>query len=164
MTEYCLYYLRKAFLVALLATSSAMSAQDLKAVNETIDLGKIAYRQPATARFELYNNGDKVLLVDDVRTNCGCTVVDYPKHPVQQGRSFVLSATYDAKQMGHFEKLIAVYVNGMKEPYMLRLKGIVVEHVDKPITTVKEMVAKPAVDKGRNSKKKKIKKRKKNAV
>lgn len=107
-------------------------AQEFTPEKSVVDVEKVAFKQPVTVRFKLWNKGNKPLQIADVRTNCGCTVVSYPRKPVQAGHACNVMATYDAKQMGHFEKTLGVYVQGTDKPLMLRLKGIVVEKVDKP--------------------------------
>lgn len=121
---------RKGLLPLCLLASMAVSAQDIATEMSTIDLGRVLFRQPATATFELRNSGKTDLNIDQVRTNCGCTVVDFPSRSVPEGQAFILNATYDAKQLGHFEKLVGIYANGAKEPFILRLKGIVVSPDD----------------------------------
>ncbi|MBP3757845.1 MAG: DUF1573 domain-containing protein [Prevotella sp.] len=105
------------------------SAQKITTDNETIDCGKIVYNQPATVNFELKNKGGSKLVIKDVRTSCGCTTVDYPRTPVEGGASFTVSATYDARQLGHFFKQVAIYSNASSEPTYLTMTGVVVEKV-----------------------------------
>jgi hypothetical protein len=133
------------------------SAQEFTPEKSVVDVEKVAFKQPVTVRFKLWNKGNKPLQIADVRTNCGCTVVSYPRKPVQAGHACNVMATYDAKQMGHFEKTLGVYVQGNDKPLMLRLKGIVVEKVDKPAV----IPAKNLPNQDKNSKKKKKKDKKK---
>lgn len=107
-----------------------MHAQGLKAEQESIDLGRVAYKTPVTASFKIVNKGKNELRINDVRTNCGCVVAELKHRKIGKGKSITLSATYDAKQLGHFEKVIAVYADELQEPYMVRMKGVVVADVD----------------------------------
>lgn len=134
-------------------------AQEFTPEKSVVDVEKVAFKQPVTVRFKLWNKGNKPLQIADVRTNCGCTIVSYPRKPVQAGHACNVMATYDAKQMGHFEKTLGVYVQGNDKPLMLRLKGIVVEKVDKPAAIPAKNLPNP--DKNSKKKKKKDKKKQK---
>ena len=111
-----------------LATLSA-SAQHIEAKSHVINLGQVAFRQPVVAEYELHNKSSHATKIWKVYTSCGCTTADYPKDNIQGGADFTLRVTYDANQMGHFEKEIAVYTNNGINPLVLTLKGIVVEEV-----------------------------------
>ncbi len=116
-------------LTCLSVLALAGNAQKITTDNETIDCGKVVYNQPATVNFELKNKGGSKLVIKDVRTSCGCTTVDYPRTPVEGGESFTVSATYDARQLGHFFKQVAIYSNASDEPMYLTMTGVVVEKI-----------------------------------
>lgn len=110
-------------LVALAAQAQKLTVRD----GDKKDVGQVTYRQPVTATFELKNKGLRKLRIDDVRVSCGCLAVDYPKGDIGANDNFTLKLTYDARQMGHFEKTAAIYANGSRKPLYLTLKGVVVE-------------------------------------
>lgn len=120
-------YIKKLMLTVACTTmvGSAM-AQRITTKHPVVDLGRVIYRQPVTADFQLRNSGKTDLVVNEVRTNCGCTVAKFPRQTIQKGKDFIVSATYDAKQLGHFEKLVGVFVDGSKEPFIVTMKGVVV--------------------------------------
>lgn len=103
-------------------------AQHLTAKNEVIDCGNVMYEQPVTACFEMSNSGG-TLFITDVRTSCGCIGAEYPKSPVRDGGKFNITATYDARQLGHFSKDIAVYTNASDKPLYLTMRGVVVDEM-----------------------------------
>lgn len=109
-----------------LCVSIAM-AQRIGVSGDMIDCGQVIFRSPVTTEFEISNNGNKPLIITKVRTDCGCTVVDYPKEPILKGQKVALRATYDAKLLGHFYKQIGIYSNADDEPTMLTIRGIVVD-------------------------------------
>ncbi|WP_315403966.1 DUF1573 domain-containing protein [Hoylesella saccharolytica] len=117
-----------AVMLPLFAISNA-SAQKMEATNSTIDCGQIVYNKPITVEFEVRNKGNKALRIQSVRKSCGCTEIDYPQSNISAGTLFKVRTTYDAAQMGHFEKQVELYGEGGKESLMLTLKGIVVEEV-----------------------------------
>ena len=123
------------------------NAQTIVTDNEVIDLGNIIYETPSTATFQLKNNGHEPLVLQDVKTSCGCTKAEYPKQPIQPGESFSISATYDARQLGHFLKDIALYSNVSPKPYYLSIRGVVVEELVDFTGTYPFTIADVSVDK-----------------
>lgn len=121
----------KILLISLLSLvcSLSASAQQLEARSSTINLGQVAFRQPAYAEYEIVNKSNHSTKIWKVYTSCGCATADYPKENIQAGATFTVRVTYDANTMGHFEKEIGVYTNNGLQPLMLKLKGIVVEEV-----------------------------------
>lgn len=102
------------------------AAQKLVAEKATIDVGRTGYCTPVTAVFEFRNKGGRKMRIEKVAPDCYCTVVEYPKGEL--GERFQIRMTYDAKQLGHFDKQAAVYASGSKKPLYLRMKGVVLEH------------------------------------
>lgn len=91
------------------------------------DFGKITQNEPVTTRFEFTNNGSAPLIITNVKGSCGCTVTDYSSEPVMPGQKGYVSATYNAKAMGVFNKSITVTSNAFGEPTkVLFIKGEVV--------------------------------------
>lgn len=118
------------FCVAALAlTGGRAEAQRITTTSQVIDCGQVLFRKPVTAHFELTNEGEGTFTIKSVDTSCGCTEVEYPKGIISENKPFVISATYDAKQMGHFEKFIDIYTSGASLPYTLTMRGIVVEEI-----------------------------------
>lgn len=104
------------------------SAQRIVATNTTIDCGRVGFEQPVTATYELRNKGKRRLVIESVRTDCGCTAVDFPKE-VAAGDNFTIKMTYDARQLGHFHKMAAIKSNASEQPLYLTMKGVVLAEV-----------------------------------
>lgn len=100
------------------------SAQRLTVKTTTIDVGTTGYEQPVTATFEMRNKGLRRLVIESVKPDCGCTKVEYPKE-VGMGERFTIRLTYDARQLGHFQKMCQVKSNGTKKPFYLTMTGVV---------------------------------------
>ncbi len=121
---------KKYILMPLLAMAACpLFAQRITTSTEVIDCGQVMYNQPVTATFKLQNKGREDLMIQEVETSCGCTQADYPRQAIGGGKDFTVSATYDARQLGHFVKQILVFSNGSKEPLMLTLRGVVVTEI-----------------------------------
>ena len=89
----------------------------------THEFGVVLWKHPATATFQIKNDGDKPLVISNVTTSCGCTVADWTKEPIAPGATGVVTSTFDAKALGHFYKDIGVYCNASARPIYLMLGG-----------------------------------------
>ena len=120
----------RTLILSLVALASLdASAQRISAKNEIIDCGDVLYESPVTVKFELTNKGNE-LTIDHVRVGCGCTTVDYPRQPINRGDAFTVTATYDARQLGHFEKEVALFCNSSSKPFFLKMRGVVVDELN----------------------------------
>lgn len=106
-----------------------VAAQRVAVSNQVIDCGQVVYMKPVTAQFELVNEGKGNVTIKGVEKSCGCTTVSYPRGPITENKPFVVSATYDARMLGHFEKYIDLYTTGASLPITLTIKGVVVDEV-----------------------------------
>ncbi|MBM6993709.1 MAG: DUF1573 domain-containing protein [Prevotella sp.] len=121
---------KKHITVALLAlTFVSAGAQEITTESKVIDCGQVVFKHPVTAEFEMKNSGGQPLTITNVRTSCGCTTVSYPQNAIPAGATFTVSATYDAKQMGHFDKQIGIYSNASGDPTILSVRGVVVGEI-----------------------------------
>ena len=98
--------------------------QKLVVENATVNAGRTGYLQPITATFELRNKSLRKLVIESVKPDCGCTAVEYPKE-VGANDKFTIKLTYDAKMLGHFQKMAVVTSNGSKKPVWLTMRGVV---------------------------------------
>ena len=103
-----------------------VAAQKLIVEKTTVDVGRTGWKQPVTAVFEFKIKGSRKVRIENVRPDCSCTVVEYPKGDV--GEKFQIKMTYDAKQLGHFDKQAAVMTSVSSKPLYIRMRGQVLEH------------------------------------
>lgn len=104
---------------------SVAQAQRLSVAKPTVDVGRTGYEMPVTATFELRNKGLRKLVIHDVKADCYCTKVDFPKGEIGVGDKFTIRMTYDARQLGHFNKQAAILSNGSKNPVYITMTGVV---------------------------------------
>lgn len=110
----------------LISVVSLLSAQPRISFDESEhDLGDILWKKPVTVTYTLMNAGDKPLVITNVDASCGCLNLVWTKEPVQPKESGTVSATFDAKMLGHFRKSIGIYSNASDKPVYLSLKGVV---------------------------------------
>ena len=88
-----------------------------------IDFGTFPKNEVKTGKFLLTNTGKNLLVVYDVITSCGCTKVEYIKHPVRSGETLELTVRYEADEVGIFNKSLTIYSNALGLPHKLWVKG-----------------------------------------
>jgi len=109
------------------AQDEAKPASSIAWTSTTIDFGKIEQGKPVSAEFEFKNPSMVPLIINSVRPTCGCTVADYPKEPIQPGKSGKISITYNAAASGFFQKSIVVTTNASEGNTSLLIKGEVMQ-------------------------------------
>ncbi|MDA3910145.1 MAG: DUF1573 domain-containing protein [Bacteroidales bacterium] len=125
--------MKKLFMLLAIISVSALSlsAQYVESEkNETIvfnqlehDYGTITQGADGNCEFGFTNNGQKPLVLSNVRASCGCTVPTWPKEPIQPGETGVIKVKYDTKRVGSFNKSITVSSNAENSTVILRIKG-----------------------------------------
>jgi len=115
-----------AFLFSVLLFTAGEPVDAVSWDSTEVDFGEIQQNIPATATYELTNNGDVPLLIKNVKAGCGCTIPKYSKEAILPRETATIEATYNAKKIGKFSKTAAVHTNLSEEPTLLRLKGEVV--------------------------------------
>lgn len=88
-----------------------------------VSLGSFDWQEEQKAAFVLKNTGDRLLVIQDVTTSCGCTTVAYAKEPVQPGGEVALEVAYKADHPEHFDKTVTVHCNAEASPLVLRING-----------------------------------------
>lgn len=75
------------------------------------DLGKLVKDQSIEVRFRFKNSGDKVLYIESVSAQCGCTIPEKPEKPFAPGEEGVIRAKYNGSGHGTISKQIYVSAN-----------------------------------------------------
>jgi hypothetical protein len=91
--------------------------------NEKHDFGTIPYKKEATYSFEFSNPGKTPLIINNVKTSCGCTVPEWTKAPIRPDGTGQVKIKYDAAFPGVFHKTVEVFYNGAGSPDSLEIKG-----------------------------------------
>lgn len=87
------------------------------------NLGTLKQNKPVTVIALIRNIGEVPLVVYDTRASCGCTSVSYSKELVVPGSSMEIKITYNAEDLGYFNKTVSIYGNMNNSPLIIRLKG-----------------------------------------
>ncbi|UYZ62055.1 DUF1573 domain-containing protein [Hymenobacter weizhouensis] len=90
------------------------------------NFGEIVQAVPVTATFTFRNTGKVPVLLTQVQGSCGCTATSYPTEAIQPGQSAAITATFNAANLGGFNKTVTVTTNTADAPQVLTLRGTVV--------------------------------------
>jgi len=114
-----------------LFTPFAFAASDLQVKTSTFNFGEIYQGDKVPHVFEFANQGDDPLVIDRVRSSCGCTAVLVSEKNIPPGGKGELKANFDsARFRGSISKTIYLYSNDPVRPTMqFHLKGTVLEIV-----------------------------------
>lgn len=80
--------------------------------------GKVSHK------FIFTNTGNKPLLINRVKSTCGCTASKYTREPILPGKEGSVEVRFDpAKFSGYFSKKVSVYTNAQAAPVDLTVSG-----------------------------------------
>ncbi len=138
--------MKKLLLFSILLVSLAGFSQEKKAVIEfkqtEINYGEIKKGEDGTRVFEFTNTGEAPLIINRVKSSCGCTVPSKPTQPIMPGKSDKIVVKYNTHRVGPFRKQITVYSNATTPVVILKIKGKV---VDPNAVNLKRKSASPVV-------------------
>jgi hypothetical protein len=91
---------------------------------ETLERKNIEYNGDQLFLFQFKNKGNDTLLINNVKSSCGCVVGSWPREPIPPGGKNVIKVRYYTKRVGPFNKTLTVYTNeSNRDPIILRIKG-----------------------------------------
>ena len=124
--------LKHIFLVvmAVMLTSNVVLAESLpriETVQPVFDFGEVLRGQAVTHTFVFRNVGDATLVVDRVKSTCGCTGVLLSEKSIPPGAEGTVKATFNSSRFqGKVEKKILLYSNDPAgAPVTFTVKGVV---------------------------------------
>ncbi|AVR44036.1 hypothetical protein C7S20_01475 [Christiangramia fulva] len=115
------------FVLAGFTTVQAQKTAKIEFKSETIDYGEIKKGSDGLRVFEFTNTGDAPLVIEDVKSSCGCTVPKKPENPVLPGETGKIEVKYDTNRVGPIRKTVTVYSNAEEPVKALKIKGTVID-------------------------------------
>lgn len=103
--------------------TEALSKTYIEVEKSILSLGTFDWENEQSATFNLKNVGQNPLVIEDILTSCGCTIVEYPKEPTRPNKILNLKVRYKAEYPEHFNKTITVYCNVKDSPFQLKISG-----------------------------------------
>lgn len=114
------------FLLSSVSFSMA-AAPALKTGHKTFDFGEVMQGDTVSHTFTFENSGDAPLLIDRVKSSCGCTAALLSSKTIAPGEKGTIKATFDSTRFrGSIQKTIYLYSNvpGFNKT-LFNLKGVV---------------------------------------
>ena len=92
------------------------------------DFGTINEGEVVSHDFTFTNTGKSPLIISGADGSCGCTVADYPREPLQPGKTGTIPVKFNsAGKPGHQEKSVTLKTNTARGTHLLFIKGEVKE-------------------------------------
>jgi hypothetical protein len=107
-----------------LVLSSQASGPMISFDMDTIDYGEVAKGSEGMRTFVFENTGDAPLMIEGVRSSCGCTIPKKPEKPIAPGEKGEITVRYDTNRIGVLRKTITVNTNVASASIIaLKIKG-----------------------------------------
>jgi hypothetical protein len=90
------------------------------------DYGQISVDSDGSWTFSFKNIGENAIIINRVRSTCGCTVPAWPREPIEPGSTGEITVKYNTATSGTFLKSLFVYSSAANSPVKLQIKGKVV--------------------------------------
>ena len=87
------------------------------------EYGEIPEDGDGNCTFTFKNLGKEAIVINRVRSTCGCTVPEWPHEPVEPGDTGEIRVVYNTGIKGSFYKSIYVYSSAANSPVKLQIKG-----------------------------------------
>jgi len=96
---------------------------------KTVKLDSVKVGSTVQSSFVFNNTGKIPLIIKDVKSSCGCTVVSFSHKPIMPKKSAKIKFSYTApKKATTINKYLIVLTNTYERNYMIRIKGVVIEN------------------------------------
>lgn len=89
------------------------------------DFGTLRRDHPGEFVFKFKNIASEPILLETVRTTCGCTAANWTETPIAPGATGEVRIEYDAYQTGDFSKKIKVFFDKQRKAEVLKITGTV---------------------------------------
>ena len=98
----------------------------IKFDKEEHNFGTLLQGEVVTYSFHFTNTGNMPLIISEVGSSCGCTVGDYPRKPIEPGKTGDIKVSYNsAGHHGFQSRFLTVMSNTNPAKTTLRIKGTV---------------------------------------
>jgi len=87
------------------------------------DFGTFYQNGDGNWEFKFTNTGKEPLIIQNVRSSCGCTIAKRPAAPILPGESSSIKVRYDTRRIGVFRKTITVTSNADNSSVVLEIRG-----------------------------------------
>lgn len=101
-----------------------LSAQIVEwTAEKDFDYGLLVQGQPEEVDFTFKNISTDTLIIDNVRSTCGCTAPYWDFTPILPDSTSTITIKYDSYKEGYFYKKIKVFFNKQRKAELLSISG-----------------------------------------
>ena len=104
--------------------------------NTKHDFKVIAQNGNGNWEFSFTNTGKEPLIIQSVRSSCGCTIAERPNKPILPGETASIKVRYDTRRLGVFHKTITIASNADNSSVVLEIRGEVKPKPKEEVPTV----------------------------
>lgn len=98
----------------------------IEIVDRVFNFGTIIQGDKVKHKFKIKNTGKKDLLILDMRSSCGCTVVEKLEKPISPGQEDFIVVEFDSKdKIGDQSRKIAIFTNVYPSEDYVEMKGFI---------------------------------------
>ena len=119
-------YLLFTYIFANCSHSESEGVTEIQINKKVANIGKVKLTQEKFFIFEIKNVGNKDLKIEEVNTDCFCTVAKWPKKPVPVGGTVPLRITYNTQELGYFQRAIKLRANTHEKITILIMRGKII--------------------------------------
>ncbi len=102
----------------------AISAgQELYFAESTYDFGEMIEDGPGVHMIKFKNVGEDPVVINHVRSSCGCTIPSWPKSPIEPGATGEIEVKYNTALVGPFRKTVYIHSTAVNTPVKIMVKG-----------------------------------------
>lgn len=102
------------------------AGQEIWFSESTYNYGDIEQGSAGLYTIEFKNIGKEAIVINRVRSSCGCTVPSWPRKPIEPGATGEIEVKYNTELTGAFMKSVTVYSTAENSPVKLTIRGKVI--------------------------------------
>lgn len=118
---------RGAFCLFLLFIGLSIFAQpQLKFKDLKKNFGFVKKGEVVIIEFEFVNSGNQPAIITEVKSECSCTTVEFPKQPIAPSQSEKIIVRFDTKTVyDRQDRIVEIISNSKNANQKIRFKGVV---------------------------------------
>ncbi|MES2568025.1 MAG: DUF1573 domain-containing protein [Bacteroidota bacterium] len=115
-------------LVLFFILQSTFAQPQLKFEDQKKNFGFVKKGEIVKINFYFTNKGNQPVLITDVKAECSCTTVEFPKQPIAPGQSGKITVQFNTKTVyDRQDRIVEIISNDRNSPQKLRFKGVVLK-------------------------------------
>ncbi len=107
---------------------SSYSQPQLKLKDVKKNFGFVKKGDVVTIEYEFTNIGNQPAIITEIKAECSCTTVEFPKQPISPGQSEKIIVKFDTKTVyDRQDRTVEIISNAKNSSQKLRFKGVVLK-------------------------------------